>query len=198
MRLLKHGTNFNWKYALGEIFLLFIGINLAIWFNNYNTNRQNKKFKRVAVSKIQEEIKRNQAELDSSYVNIIKVLKAFKKIEKSEDEVYFIKGEFNELTNYIKDNPGFFLVEDTTRLKNNELVYYGDINVIFDIPELKDIAWQTTNSINILDLMGYECLYLLEDMYNLQQMLEDELKNATRYLQKKDFEEFQNSLEFLI
>ncbi len=29
-------TRFNWKYILGEITLIFLGISLAIWFNNWN------------------------------------------------------------------------------------------------------------------------------------------------------------------
>lgn len=30
----------NWKYALGEILLLFIGITIAIWFNNWNESKK--------------------------------------------------------------------------------------------------------------------------------------------------------------
>ena len=39
--LFKH--NINWKYALGEIILIFIGITLAIAFDNWNQNRTQKK-----------------------------------------------------------------------------------------------------------------------------------------------------------
>ncbi|MCI5082234.1 MAG: DUF6090 family protein [Saprospiraceae bacterium] len=31
---------FNWKYAIGEILFIFIGITMAIWFNNWNETRK--------------------------------------------------------------------------------------------------------------------------------------------------------------
>jgi hypothetical protein len=39
MRFFKLKREFNWKYVFGEILLIFIGINLAIWFNNWNTSQ---------------------------------------------------------------------------------------------------------------------------------------------------------------
>ena len=50
IRFYKKVRDFNWKYVLGEIFLIFIGITLAIWFNNFNQNRidENKKVQYLA------------------------------------------------------------------------------------------------------------------------------------------------------
>ena len=39
----KPNFKLNWKYALGEIVLIFIGISLAIWFNNFNEERKARK-----------------------------------------------------------------------------------------------------------------------------------------------------------
>ena len=39
IRFYKKVNDFNWKYAFGEIALIFVGITLAIWFNNWNQNR---------------------------------------------------------------------------------------------------------------------------------------------------------------
>ncbi len=39
MRFFKNVKDLNWKYALGEISLIFVGITLAIWFNNWNQNK---------------------------------------------------------------------------------------------------------------------------------------------------------------
>lgn len=55
-KIFKSKPVLNWRYVLGEILLIFIGINQAIWFNNWNTNRQNIKAKKVAIEKIKEEI----------------------------------------------------------------------------------------------------------------------------------------------
>ena len=37
---IKWGEKINWKYALGELFLIFLGISLAIAFNNWNDARK--------------------------------------------------------------------------------------------------------------------------------------------------------------
>jgi hypothetical protein len=37
---IKWGEKINWKYALGELFLIFLGISLAIGFNNWNDARK--------------------------------------------------------------------------------------------------------------------------------------------------------------
>ncbi|WP_262910644.1 hypothetical protein [Psychroserpens luteolus] len=29
----------NWKYAFGELLLIFLGITIAIWFNNWNETK---------------------------------------------------------------------------------------------------------------------------------------------------------------
>ena len=36
----KPNFKLNWKYALGEVLLIFIGISLAIWFQNWNEDRK--------------------------------------------------------------------------------------------------------------------------------------------------------------
>ena len=55
--------NFNWKYILGEIVLLFVGINLAIWFNDWNASKAVQQDKEVALVKIKDEIEANLEEL---------------------------------------------------------------------------------------------------------------------------------------
>lgn len=39
-RFFKNGEPINWRYAIGEIALIFIGITLALSFSNWNQNRQ--------------------------------------------------------------------------------------------------------------------------------------------------------------
>ena len=63
MRFFRLGKNFNWKYIIGEILLIFIGINLAIWFNDWNTSRNAREQKSVAIAKIKEEVESNLEEL---------------------------------------------------------------------------------------------------------------------------------------
>ncbi|MBK7871587.1 MAG: hypothetical protein IPJ74_13405 [Saprospiraceae bacterium] len=39
-RFFKNGKPINWRYAIGEVALIFIGITLALAFGNWNQNRQ--------------------------------------------------------------------------------------------------------------------------------------------------------------
>ena len=58
--------SFNWKYIIGEVLLIFLGINLAIWFNDWNSTQQLNKNKKIALAKIEEEIRNNLEELTRS------------------------------------------------------------------------------------------------------------------------------------
>ena len=58
---------FNWKYIIGEVSLIFIGISLAIWFNNWN---ENQKLKRVEVQILQEIKNGLQADLKDLQINM--------------------------------------------------------------------------------------------------------------------------------
>lgn len=77
MRLFKLKGEFNWKYVVGEILLIFIGINLAIWFNNWNTSKKSEYEKQVAIEKITEEIENNRSELNLARSKNMLILSAF-------------------------------------------------------------------------------------------------------------------------
>jgi len=56
MRFFKQNRKVNLKYIFGELLLLFVGINLAIWFNDWNSSKKISEGKKVAIEKITEEI----------------------------------------------------------------------------------------------------------------------------------------------
>lgn len=62
-RATKIFSSVNWKYALGEILLLVIGILLAVQINNWNTNRGALKNEAVVLNRLKNEITSNQKEL---------------------------------------------------------------------------------------------------------------------------------------
>ena len=78
MRFFKLGKKeFNWKYVLGEILLIFIGINLAIWFNNWNASKKAIADKKVAITKITEEVMNNNNQLDIAQEQNHQILLAY-------------------------------------------------------------------------------------------------------------------------
>ncbi len=56
-------------YAIGEIFLVVIGILIALWINNLNTIKQQKQVEQIYLSSLEEEFKQNYDLLDATIKN---------------------------------------------------------------------------------------------------------------------------------
>jgi hypothetical protein len=70
----------NWKYALGEILLIFIGINLAIWFNNWNETRKLKEEEKRILQSILTDLEDDQAANEHSILVLNKELDRVRQI----------------------------------------------------------------------------------------------------------------------
>ncbi|WP_298892361.1 DUF6090 family protein [uncultured Psychroserpens sp.] len=46
----------NWKYAFGELLLIFLGITIAIWFNNWNETKKSNKIELKSIKEIKSAI----------------------------------------------------------------------------------------------------------------------------------------------
>jgi hypothetical protein len=198
MRILNFSKKINWKYILGEILLIFIGISLAIWFNNWNSSINASKEKEIAISKIKEEIQSNISELTAARKVNQLILDAYSEFKK----IY--QGNTNELIttpehlNMLQGKyPNFFTVVDSTKDISGLFHYTGSTFINLELAELSQIAWETTRSINITNEFDYECLYELESIYNLQRRVESEIEKAASALQKREINELMSILEFL-
>ena len=60
----KGQSKLNWKYALGEVVLIFIGITLAIAFQNWNESRKSKKIEIDLLTQLQLDLKGLKSELE--------------------------------------------------------------------------------------------------------------------------------------
>jgi hypothetical protein len=198
MRILKFRESLDWKYILGEILLIFIGISLAIWFNNWNSSVNSAKEKRIAVSKMQEEIQNNLKEL----LFARKINQQVKDAYSAYEPLY--NGNSNEIlttpANLVilqKKYPNFFTVTDSVKMEQGLYRYQGSTFINLELAELSKIAWETTKSFNTANVFNYECLYILEGMYNLQGRVVNEIEKAARALQKAEMKELMRVLEFL-
>lgn len=170
---------------LGEIVLIFVAINLTIWFNNWNSSRQAEIKKSEAVANILQELETNLEQLllaRESYLSLIAAKKAFDPLyEGITDIVVTYPGIMDSLQN---QHPQFFRVVDSVRLADGRYRYKGGTRLSFDLPDLSAIAWETT--VRFPDISGqfsFQCLYDLERIYNLQSrivMLYDEAVTALR------------------
>lgn len=198
MRFFKLNHQLNLPYILGEILLIFIGINLAIWFNNWNSSKKINESKKIAISKIIEEIDNNRLEIDSVILNNRHILNSYKDFKEFFDDntsqLKIAPKDFIQLKNKY---PDFFRVRDSVSIDNGLYRYEGTTYINLEITTLTEIAWKTTTTLNVTNEFNYECLYELESMYNLQRRVQNEINKSADALQKRDIEELMHVLDFL-
>lgn len=198
MRFFKIDRKLNLKYIIGEILLLFIGINLAIWFNDWNASKKTNEDKTVALSKIVEEINNNKLEVDSLINNNRNILNAYQDYREFYDGNTSLVKMRPEQFRLLKDKyPDFFRLKDSTAIENGLFQYKGTTYVNLEITTLTEIAWKTTTTLDVSNEFNYECLYDLESLYNLQRRVQNEIEKSANALQKRELEDLMRVLEFI-
>ena len=198
MRFFRLKRKLNLKYILGEILLLFVGINLAIWFNNWNTSKKISDDKKVAISKITEEIDNNKLEIDTVLNNshgIINAYKEFKNVYAGNTSIINAYPEQLKLLN--TKYPDFFITKDSTAIDSGMYHYRGTTRINLEIPTLTEIAWKTTTTLNVTNEFNYDCLYELESLYNLQRRVQIEINKSADAMQQGKLQNLMIILEFL-
>ncbi len=178
--------------------MIFIGINLAIWFNNWNTSRKLDQNKAIAIAKIQEEINNNLIELvraRNANASIPAAIEKFKNMRS--DKYEGTVATSSEMTLYIKEFPGFYTVMDSTILEPGLYRYEGDTFINLELAELTEIAWETSKDMEIANEFGFDCLYELENMYNVQRLVKKEIDKSAEALQTSDISRLERILEFI-
>ncbi len=197
MRRLKL-KSLNWKYIFGEVILIFLGINLAIWFNDWNTDRKINNSKEIAIDKIEEEIRNNIEELVRARqinTNIPGAVSAMTNMRS--DNYQGTVATVEEMAAFRTSFPNFFQPSDSTLLEPGIYRYEGDTMINLELAELTEIAWETTKDMGIASEFGFDCLYQLENMYNVQRLVQKEINNSAEALQKSDIERLLRVLEFI-
>ena len=191
----------NWKYVVGEVLLIFIGITMAIWFDTWNNDRIIEKKKAQAISKIREEIEHNMGELKTAREINEKIPSAVIAFRELRAEGYESnKGEVmttEAMRSYQQAHPGFFNIKDSVALGNGLYEYMGDSFINLELAALTDIAWETTKDLRLADEMGFDCLYDLENLYNVQNMVLKEINKSSEALQNQDINRLLRVLEFI-
>ena len=190
--------SFNWKYILGEILLIFIGINLAIWFNNWNTSRKLAENKAIAIAKIEEEINNNLNELVRAREANALIPGAIQSLRQLRSDKYEgTVATFSEMISYQKEFPGFYTVVDSIILEPGLYRYEGDTYLNLELASLTEIAWETSKDLQIANEFGFDCLYELENMYNVQRLVQKEINKSAEALQSVEIERLERILEFI-
>ncbi len=197
MRFIKLDA-INWKYILSEIFLIFVGINLAIWFNDWNSSKTKNANIKIALDKIKGELNANLEQLTENRTSNEKItffLDAIEAIQKENKGKLLVSPKtMNAFEDKYKD---FFTVTDSTYVEPELYSYVGETYINLDITELSRIAWETSKSTGIFHEFGYECLYELEGIYNTQNLVQNEIDKATEALRNESIEDLGRILKFV-
>jgi hypothetical protein len=168
-RFRNYTKQLNLKYIIGEIVLIFIGISLAIWFNNWNTSVKSIQDKEIVIKRVKEEIVTNLKELLEARKVNQNTIEGFSEYSKfygdNSNEVITTLTQMNILQ---KKHPSFFKIKDSIEHGAINFKYSGGTFINLELVELTEIAWMTARSISIANEFSYDCLYELESMYNLQ------------------------------
>ena len=191
-------NSLNWKYIVGEVILIFLGINLAIWFNDWNTARNITESKRIAIEKIEEEIQNNLQELVRARELNTRIPEAVSSFKDLQSEIHEgTVASVEEMAQFQESYPNFFQVTDSSLVAPGFYLYNGDTLINLELAELTDIAWETTKDMGFASEFGFDCLYQLENMYNVQRLVEKEIDKAAEALQKSEIERLLRVLEFI-
>lgn len=60
----------NWKYALSELLLIFLGISLAIWFNNWNDEQKRDRLEQDILKQVYKDVLANKGDIDSDLIQL--------------------------------------------------------------------------------------------------------------------------------
>ncbi len=191
MSLLRPIKRINWKYIVGEVLLIFLGINLAIWFNDWSATQKITRQRSIAIDKIKEEIRNNVDELTDAQAINKKITEAYADYAEvyGDNSAELITTPEN-LQKLQAKHPGYFQATDSILLEPGLYHYKGGSIVFFEIAELTQIAWETAKSVDVSHSFNYECLYQLESTYSLQRRVAKEFDKAADPLQKRDLEQF--------
>lgn len=190
--------NLNLKYILGEILLIFIGINLAIWFNNWNTSKEVSKNKVVALTKIEGELRNNLAELLKSRADnkrIPEFIDEYKGLSSNNSGTIVMTT--GEMRVFQSEYSSFYKILDSTQKRDGHFEYKVDTYINLEIPTLSEIAWDTSKATGIFSDFSFDCLYELESTYNLQDLVANEFQKVVEALQRDSIEKLLKALEFV-
>ncbi len=131
----KNKTGKYFKYAIGEIVLVMIGILLALQVNNWNEQRKRQDELKFALSQILNDLKQDENHLKAYKIGDTKRMTYLTKISDGNYNDISLDSLFNNLDNYfyfyksnnsysgLKEN-GIFSSLKNTKLKNSLTSYY--------------------------------------------------------------------------
>lgn len=187
----------NWKYLLSELFLIVMGILLAINFNECNNQNQiNKRFA-IAFQNIQQEIKENALELEKTLNSLQSTDSLFQAINPLQEEDRILTSPAH-LQVILKVHAEDLVIMDSMARGKDLFAYEYGLSVSFEQAELSQVSWQATQNSGLIQYMNFTCLKEIIQIYNLQEFYLDEQKKITSLILEQDLDKLSGQIEILI
>ena len=124
--LMENNTSKYFKYAIGVILLVVIGILIALQINNWNTERKDKNTATYLLSSLQEDLENDIEELKYNILDAENTVKASKTLQ-----LYYLDSEkySNDFQQHVRDVE-MSVSSDLNNITYNEMLNSGSINLL--------------------------------------------------------------------
>jgi hypothetical protein len=190
-------TRKDWVLVLLSFVGTLLGVTGAFMLDSWKENRKIQISKSSAAQQIQEEIENNLLELDTSYQEMVEIQWALEilSLEEVEGSLVIHPDTMNKLQSL---NRVFYEITDIVEQQDGLVEYFGISKVSMDYVTLSKIAWETSTTMNILGEFSYDCLFVLEDTYNLQEITQAQFDKVVESLGASDLEGLAKNINLLI
>lgn len=172
----KPNFKLNWKYALGELALIFVGITLAVAFQNWNEERKSTNNKLTYYKNLVIDIEKDNAQLEDLLRSIDEHNRFYRRVDSLVATNNSSGEKFEQMLSYFVND--FFLFEFFPNTDTfDDLIASGNIKILdpeirFELTTLSNLhtkyrRYESGNNQGYLDLSAQ--LYQMTQVFDLDQ-----------------------------
>ncbi|NVJ45953.1 MAG: hypothetical protein HWE07_02465 [Cytophagia bacterium] len=172
----KPNFKLNWKYALGELALIFVGITLAVAFQNWNEERRSTNNKLTYYKNLVVDIKKDNAQLEDLLLSIAEHNKFYRQVDSLVATNNSSGEKFEQMLSYFVND--FYLFEFFPNTDTfDDLIASGNIKILdpeirFELTTLSNLhtkyrRYESGNNQGYLDLSAR--LYEMTQVFDTDQ-----------------------------
>jgi len=161
-----------------------VGVFVALYLNEWMATSKLKYQKTIATKNILAEMDANEEKLLTAIGQHEKLTGIMKFLGEYMNEENELICSVNTLNEFRKEFPGTIVVDDSTFFKEDLYTFNGEINLDLSFTqfELTTISWETLKSSGIGATFGFECLMVLETVFNITKEVLEQNKELLDYL----------------
>ena len=178
-----------------------VGVLGAFLLNAWGIKREARALKAEAIEKMSNEVAQNRERFSQYYQRLDSLIPPFSSLVENYLEEDEVKMTPAQMSAYQKEHPNFIQITDSTPLPDGRFIYNGDLELpVLSLitVSLTESAWKTSQITDVLKGMDFDCISNIEQMYDLQQVVQEEYQAALDQLRDDNMEGFVNSNKLLL